>query len=70
MELSPWVFLTNRVVFMNSILLITRLKGIIPIRNWKANNKSLCQRGSLTLWLEDSVLQEWEYVSKTKKEVG
>ncbi|KAA6349617.1 hypothetical protein EZS27_002945 [termite gut metagenome] len=40
------------------------------IRNWKEYNKSLCQRGSFTLWLEDSVLQEWEYVSRKPKEVG
>ncbi|KAA6331619.1 hypothetical protein EZS27_019800, partial [termite gut metagenome] len=45
---------------------ITRDKNSYKIRNWKEYNKSLCQRGSLTLWLEDSVLQEWESTSKKK----
>ncbi|KAA6346735.1 hypothetical protein EZS27_005736 [termite gut metagenome] len=49
---------------------ITQDKNSYKIRNWKEYNKSLCQRGSLTLWLEDSVLQEWESTSKKKKEVG
>ncbi|KAA6306834.1 hypothetical protein EZS27_041502, partial [termite gut metagenome] len=49
---------------------ITQYTNSYKIRNWKNYNKSLCQRGSLTLWLADSVLQEWEYVSKKPKEVG
>ncbi|MDR2121412.1 MAG: transposase [Tannerella sp.] len=40
------------------------------IRNRKTYNQSLCRRGSLTLWPEDSVLKEWEEVSKKQKEVG
>ncbi|KAA6305837.1 hypothetical protein EZS27_042510 [termite gut metagenome] len=48
----------------------TQYKDNYKIRNWKEYNKSLCQRGSLTLWLEDSLLQEWESTSKKKKEVG
>jgi hypothetical protein len=53
-----------------SISPITRDKDRYKIRNWKSYNKSLCQRGSLTLWLEDSVLKEWESTSKKKKTVG
>jgi hypothetical protein len=49
---------------------ITRVKDKYKIKNWKAYNKSLCQRGSLTLWLEDSVMEEWERLSRKKKEVG
>jgi hypothetical protein len=49
---------------------ITQVKDKYKIRNWKAYNKSLCQRGSLTLWLDDSVLQEWEQASKKPKSVG
>jgi hypothetical protein len=49
---------------------ITRVKDKYKIRNWKAYNKSLCQRGNLTLWLEDRVLQEWEIASRKNKEVG
>jgi hypothetical protein len=39
---------------------ITRVKDKYKIKNRKAYNKNLCQRGSLTLWLDESVLQEWE----------
>jgi hypothetical protein len=49
---------------------ITRVKNKHKIRNWKAYNKSLCQRDSLTLWVENSVLQEWELASWKNKEVG
>jgi hypothetical protein len=45
-------------------------KDKYKIRNWQSYNKSLCRRGSLTLWLHDSVLKEWEPASKKKKEVG
>jgi hypothetical protein len=48
----------------------TRNKDKYKIRNWKTYNQSLCRRGSLTLWLEASVLKEWEEVSKKQKEVG
>ncbi|KAA6340331.1 hypothetical protein EZS27_011807 [termite gut metagenome] len=49
---------------------ITQYKNKYEIRNWKSYNKSLCQRGILSLWLEDSLLQDWEYVSRKKNEVG
>ncbi|KAA6317126.1 hypothetical protein EZS27_032670, partial [termite gut metagenome] len=48
----------------------TQSKDNYKIRNWKDYNKSLCQRGSLSIWLEDSVLEEWEHVSKKQKKVG
>ena len=53
-----------------STLPTTRSKISYKVRNWKAYNKSLCKRGSLTLWLEDSVLKEWESLMYKKKEVG
>ncbi|KAA6316087.1 hypothetical protein EZS27_033555, partial [termite gut metagenome] len=40
----------------------TQSKDNYKIRNWKEYNKSLCQRGSLSIWLEDSVSEEWEHV--------
>jgi hypothetical protein len=49
---------------------ITRVKGKYKIKNWQAYNKSLFQRGSLTLWLEESVMEEWEHLSRKKKELG
>jgi hypothetical protein len=49
---------------------ITRAKDKYKIKKWQAYNKSLCRRGSLTLWLEASVMKEWEHLSGKKKEVG
>ena len=46
------------------------VKDRYKVKNWKAYNKSLVQRGSLTLWLEDSVLRQWRDISKEKKVVG
>lgn len=48
----------------------TPVKDRYKISNWKAYNESLCKRGSLTLWIEESVLREWKQVSKDKKVVG
>lgn len=48
----------------------TPVKDKYKVQNWKAYNQSLCQRGSLTLWLEDSVLRTWREIDLTKKVVG
>lgn len=48
----------------------TPAKDTYKISNWKAYNKNLVQRGSLTLWLEDSVLRAWREIDVTKKVVG
>lgn len=45
-------------------------KDTYKIRNWKAYNRSLCNRGRLTLWINDSVLNEWEKASQKQKIVG
>lgn len=45
-------------------------KDIYKPRKWKAYNESLCNRGSLTLWLSDRVYREWREVSKRGKVVG
>lgn len=39
-------------------------------RNWKAYNESLCRRGSLVLWLDESVYRHWRDVSQLGKVVG
>ncbi|KAA6341376.1 hypothetical protein EZS27_010812 [termite gut metagenome] len=49
---------------------ITRDKNKYKIRNWKSYNKNLHQRGSLSIWLEDSLMEAWKQVSKKQKEVG
>ncbi len=45
-------------------------KDKYKIKNWKAYNQSLVQRGSLTIWLEDSVLRAWRDIDSSKKVVG
>jgi hypothetical protein len=48
----------------------TPAKDKYKISNWKAYNKSLCTRGSLSLWIEDSVLRAWRDIALDKKIVG
>lgn len=40
------------------------------IRNWSAYNKSLVQRGSLTLWIEEEVLSNWHPAPEGKRKRG
>ena len=40
------------------------------IINWKEYNQRLCNRGRLTLWINDSVLDEWEKAANKDKKVG
>lgn len=37
------------------------------VRNWKEYNKSLVQRGSLTLWIDEEMLEKWGTSVKTGK---
>lgn len=37
------------------------------IKNWKAYNSSLKNRGSITLWLSDEVIESWYYRGPTQK---
>ncbi|RDC62659.1 IS5 family transposase [Adhaeribacter pallidiroseus] len=45
-------------------------KDRYKVKNWKAYTSSLVQRGSLTLWLEDSVLRAWREIDPSQKVVG
>ncbi len=45
-------------------------KDKYKVKNWKAYNRSLVQRGSISMWLEDSVWRQWREISKAKKVVG
>lgn len=38
------------------------------IRNWSEYNKSLVQRGSIKVWLSESVLNNWHYTGNRKPE--
>lgn len=48
----------------------TPVKDSYKIKNWKAYNKALVQRGSVTLWIEDSLLRTWREIDPGKKVVG
>ena len=48
----------------------TPAKDKYKIKNWKAYNRSLVQRGRISIWLEDSVLRAWRDIDVTKKVVG
>ena len=37
------------------------------VRNWKEYNKSLVQRGSITLWISEEVLKKWQSSERTGK---
>jgi hypothetical protein len=45
-------------------------KDNYKVRNWRVYTASLRQRGSISLWLEDSVLRAWREVDLKKKVVG
>ena len=68
--IGVFLYLETKKYRYMSTLPTTRSKDTYKIKNWQTYNKSLCQRGSLTLWLEESVLEEWESASKKNKEVG
>ncbi len=48
----------------------TPAKDKYKIRNWKAYNKSLRSRGSLILWIEDSVWRTWRDIDPDNKIVA
>ena len=45
-------------------------KDTYKLRNWKTYNESLCKRGSLILWLDESLYRHWREISTSKKVVG
>jgi hypothetical protein len=45
-------------------------KDTYKVKNWKEYNKNLCKRGSITLWLDDSVIESWNNIDLSKKVVG
>jgi hypothetical protein len=48
----------------------SRSKNKYKVGNWSEYNKSLCNRGSVTLFLDADVLNEWKKVDPKKKVVG
>jgi hypothetical protein len=47
-----------------------RKKEHYKVSNWSGYNKSLCKRGSLTLFLDAGVLEKWKAIDPKRKTVG
>jgi len=39
----------------------TKSKAIYRVKNWREYDNSLVQRGSLTVWIDEKALQQWNY---------
>jgi len=44
--------------------MVTQAKSSYKITNWRKYNESLVQRGSITFWFSDDVLDQWEHATK------
>jgi len=44
-----------------------RRKTIYHVRNWSEYDRALVQRGSLTLWIDARVQQQWEYAGPPRR---
>ena len=42
-------------------------KDKYKVLNWSEYNKSLINRGSLNIWINDEVIEEWNYKGKKQK---
>jgi hypothetical protein len=49
---------------------INPVKDIYKVRNREEYNSSLRKRGSLTMFINPEILQEWDSLIRRKKEVG
>lgn len=45
----------------------TKAKSNYRIRNWKEYNAALKQRGSITFWISEQVIEQWNTTEKTGK---
>jgi DDE family transposase len=44
-----------------------RRKIVYHVRNWKAYDRALVQRGSLTLWIDEDVRRQWHYTGPAQR---
>lgn len=49
---------------------LSPVKDKYKVKNWKAYNENLRKRGSITLWLDEDVLQIWGSIDFSQKTVG
>ncbi|UIE38566.1 transposase [Leptodesmis sichuanensis] len=45
----------------------TRPQATYRIRNWKEYDATLKQRGSITFWVSEDVIEQWNNTEKTGK---
>jgi len=45
-------------------------KALYRVRNWSSYNKSLVQRGSITLWIDEEVLASWHPEAEGQRQRG
>jgi len=47
--------------------MVTKAKTSYKITNWRKYNESLVQRGSITFWFSDDVIDQWEHTNENPK---
>ena len=47
--------------------MVAKAKASYKITNWRKYNESLVQRGSITFWFSDEVIDQWEHSNKVPK---
>lgn len=47
--------------------MVATARGSYKITNWKKYNESLVQRGSITFWFSDEVLNQWQHANDQRK---
>jgi len=47
--------------------MVAKAKTSYKITNWRKYNESLVQRGSITFWFSDDVIDQWEHTNEKPK---
>jgi hypothetical protein len=55
---------------MENLMPTAPRKDKYKLTNWKAYNRSLRQRGQISLWVDDSLLRQWKQIKPEEKVVG
>jgi hypothetical protein len=55
---------------MENLMPTAPRKDKYKLTNWKAYNQSLCKRGQISLWVDDSLLRQWKEIKPEEKVVG
>jgi len=47
--------------------MVAKVKTSCKITDWRKYNESLVQRGSITFWFSDDVIDQWEHTNEEPK---